>query len=242
MQNTSKEEKRRISVAVKIISLSSLLLIAAVTIMTVLGIYYHDNLQIKIIAAACLLAVSLTVNIIAFRSWLINPVKKIIGALYRVEEGNISRQLHLPKGDEMGDIALHIDKTMDNFKHLVLIIQNQAEAVDGIGIDLASNMDRTAVAMDEINGSVQKIQKQIINQSNSINATNDAIGLITGNIDKLSEGIEIQSINVTQSSSAIEEMLANIESVAKISRTNSENVAKLNDASEAGRKSLQSGK
>jgi hemerythrin-like metal-binding protein len=238
MRNST-ENKRKASIALKAICLSSLFLIITVAAMTLLGIYYQDNFRIKILFAAGLLAVSLAVNILAFRSWLINPVKKIIGALNRVEEGNISKLLHLPEGDEMGEIALHLDKTIENFKHLVLIIQNQAEAVDAIGIDLAANMDKTTSAMDEINGSVQTIQGQISNQSISINATNDAITLITGNIDKLSEGIEVQSYSVSQSSSAIEEMLANIESVARISRANSENVAQLMKASEAGRRSLQ---
>jgi len=192
-----------------------------------------------VLVAAFLLAISLALNFGALRSWILSPMRKIIGALHKVEEGDIARQLRLPPGDEMGEIARHLDKTLENLKHLVMIIQNEAEAVDDIGEDLSANMDRTASAMNEINAAVQYIQRQITSQSSSIGATNDSIERITGNINKLSREIDIQSTNVSQSSSAIEELLANIESVTRIIRTNSENVTNLTEASETGKASLQ---
>jgi methyl-accepting chemotaxis protein len=192
-----------------------------------------------ILVAVFLLAVSLALNFSALRIWIIRPMKKIIASLHRVEEGDIGKQLMLPPGDEMGEIAGHLDKTLENLKHLVMIIQNEAEAVDDIGVDLSANMDRTAIAMNEINAAVRHIQHQITAQSGSIDVTNDAIERITGNVNKLSMEIDVQSTNVSQSSTAIEEMLANIESVTRISRTNSENVSNLTEASEAGRASLE---
>ena len=192
-----------------------------------------------VLVAAGLLLVSLVLNYGALRAWIIGPMKKIIEALHKAEEGEISRQLQLPPGDEMGEIAGHLDKTLENLKHLVMIIQNEAEAVDDIGADLSVNMDRTAGAMNEINAAVQHIQSQITAQSNSIGATHDSIERITGNINRLSDDIEVQSANVSQSSSAVEQMLANIDSVTRISRTNSENVAQLTTASETGKNSLQ---
>ena len=192
-----------------------------------------------ILVAVGLLAISLVINHGSLRTWIISPMGKIINVLHKVEEGDISRQLRLPPGDEMGEIAGHLDKTLENLKHLVMIIQNEAEAVDDIGVDLTANMDRTAKAMNEINAAVQHIRHQITSQGDSIGATNEAIERITGNINTLSREIDLQSTNVSQSSTAIEEMLANIDSVTKIIRANSENVSQLSTASEAGRTSLQ---
>jgi hemerythrin-like metal-binding protein len=250
-------KKGKLSIAVKMLLLSSSLLLVAVVFLTIFSIYNILDLSqsktiagifgetgrymvIKIIPAAfIILIVSLLINFNALRVWIISPIKKIITILEKVEKGDISQQVQLPSSDEIGKIASHLNKTLDNFKNLVIIIQNEAEAVDEIGNDLSNNMDRTEAAVNEINGAVKFIQQQVVTQSSAIDATSDAIENITGNINNLSKEIDIQSDSVSQSSLAIEQMLTNIDSVTNISRTNSENVVHLTDASEAGRKSLQ---
>ena len=108
-------------------------------------------------------------------------------------------------------MAYHFDRTLENLKRLVMIIQNEAEAVDDIGEDLSANMNRTADAMNEINAGVQNIKEQVAAQSESVSTTNGAMERITENITKLNSEIDVQSASVSQSSSAIEEMLANID-------------------------------
>ena len=209
------------------------------TVHEIIDIWSDELILIVVLSAAFLLIISLVLNYRVLKKLIISPMKKITGALANVDAGDIAKQIQLPPGDEMGEIAGHLDKTLENLKHLVLIIQNEAEAVDDIGMDLSANMERTALAMNEINSAVQHIQNQITAQSNSIDATSDAIESITGNIDQLSGEIDIQSANVSQSSSAIEQMIANINSVTRIIRINSENVAKLMTDSGTGRTSLQ---
>ena len=215
---------------------SSLLLFVTVLAITLLRV---NNIQNFVPVAGSLLIISLALNFGILRVWILSPIKKIIAVLLKVEKGDISQQIRLPPGDEIGEISKRLDKILDNFKHLVMLIQNEAEAVDEIGKDLSTNMDRTAGAMNEINNAVQFIQGQVTTQGEAIGVTNEAIDRITGNINQLSEDIDVQSASVSESSSAIEQMLTNIESVTRISRTNSENVAHLTDASEAGRTSLQ---
>ena len=194
---------------------------------------------ILVLAAVFLLAVSLVLNIGTLRFWIIKPIQKIITALRKVKDGDISMQINYPQGDEMGEIAYHLDLTLDHLKNLVMIIKGEAKAVDGISVDLSANMNRTADAISEINSAVRYIQQLVLSQSGSIETTNSAMEKITALIHELSSGIDVQSANVSQSSSAIEEMLANIGSVTKISRTNSENVLRLSKASGVGHSSLQ---
>jgi len=194
---------------------------------------------VLIFTAVLLLAVSLVLNIAAVRTWIIKPISKIILVLRKVKDGDISMQINYPPGDEMGEIAYHLDLTLDNLKNLVMVIKNEALAVDEIGVDLSDNMNRTTGAINEINSAVRYIQQMVQTQSGSVNTTNAAMEKVTAYIHELSREIETQSANVSQSSSAIEEMLANIGSVTKISRTNSENVARLEEASGVGRSSLE---
>jgi methyl-accepting chemotaxis protein len=189
--------------------------------------------------AAGLLLITLLLNFAFIRALVVVPMRKIITILQKVEDGDISRQIHLQPGDEIGEIAGHFDKTLESLKRLVMIIQNEAEAVDDISEDLSANMNRTAEAMNEINSGVQHIQQGVTNQNNSVNTTSAAMERISVHITKLNSEIVEQTASVSRSSSAIEEMLANIESVTRISRTNSENVSRLAGASEVGRAGLQ---
>ena len=191
------------------------------------------------LAALGLLLAGGALNFSFIKMLVINPIKRISGVLQKVGDGDISQQIRLRPGDEMGEMAGHFDRTLENLKRLVTIIQNEAEAVDDIGADLSGNMNKTAGAMNEINGGIQHMQRQIGAQADSIAATNTAVERISGNINRLTSEIETQSASVSQSSSAIEEMLANIESVTRISRTNSDSVTRLADASEVGRKGLE---
>ncbi|GHV69341.1 hypothetical protein AGMMS49928_11240 [Spirochaetia bacterium] len=190
-------------------------------------------------AAVVLLLISITLNFGALKFLIINPVKKIIVVLQQVGDGDISQQIRLPPGDEIGEIAGHFDRTLESLKRLVMIIQNEAEAVDDTGKHLSVNMGKTARAVDEINGGVQEVQKQIAVQARSVGATNTAMGQITENINKLTGQIETQTASVSQSSQAVEEMLTNIDSVTRISRVNAENVQRLSDAAEIGRTGLE---
>jgi methyl-accepting chemotaxis protein len=136
-------------------------------------------------------------------------------------------------------MAAYFDTTLEHLKHLVIVIQNEADALDSIGADLSSNMDATSQAMNDIGGVIQTIQKRATDQSASVITTSAAMSQISENISRLNEEVEAQSDSVAQASGAIEEMLTNIDSVTKIIRTNAENVSQLVESTGVGRSGLQ---
>jgi hemerythrin-like metal-binding protein len=191
------------------------------------------------VTAAALVLLSIALNFVLLKKTIINPIKKIIAVLKHVEDGDISRQINLRPGDEIGEIAGSFDRTLENLKNLVMIIRNEAEAVDEIGEDLSASMNKTAEAMNEINAAVKHIRGQITTQAGSVDTSNAAVNRIIESIYKLNDEIEIQTESVSHSSSAIEQMLASIDSVTRISRVNSDNVQRLAQASEVSRSGLQ---
>jgi methyl-accepting chemotaxis protein len=191
------------------------------------------------IGAGLLLSITILLNFNLIKIMLLNPVRKITKVLQSVEAGDLSQHIKLQQNDEIGDMAKHLDKTIESLKQLVVIIQNEAEAVDDISDELSANMTRTAGAMNDINGGIHRVQSEVVQQNESVRATNAAMERITENIANLNGEIEVQTESVSQSSASIEEMLTSIDSVTGISRTNSENVARLASASSAGRCSLQ---
>jgi methyl-accepting chemotaxis protein len=154
-------------------------------------------------------------------------------------EGDLTHSIPVKGHDEIADLSLYFNETLEKIKHLIIVIKNQSDSLSDIGGELAGNMTETAAAVNEITATVQNIKTRVINQSASVTETHAAMEQITATIDKLNEQVERQTSSVAQSSSAIEEMLANIQSVAGTLVKNSDNVKKLLEASEIGRTGLQ---
>jgi methyl-accepting chemotaxis protein len=150
-------------------------------------------------------------------------------------EGDLTKTIHINSKDEIGDLAQYFNQTLEKIKNLIIIIRDKSQALEEIGVELASNMTETAASMNQITANVQSVKNQVINQSASVTETNSTMEQITGNIEKLGEQIENQSASVTESSSAIEEMIANIASVTQVLVRNADNVKNLSRDAETGR-------
>jgi methyl-accepting chemotaxis protein len=189
------------------------------------------------IGAATLAAMTIGAFIIA-RS-ISRPIIRTMTLLKDVSEGDLTRKIDIHSKDEVGELAGYINFTVDKIKSLIAAIKDQSSALFNIGSDLASNMNETAAAINEITANIQSIKTRAINQSASVTETNATMEQITVNIDRLSGHVDRQSASVAQSSSAIEEMLANIQSVTQTLIKNTDNVKELMNASEVGRTGLQ---
>jgi methyl-accepting chemotaxis protein len=169
------------------------------------------------------------------------PIVKVSETLKDISEGegDLTKSIVVHSKDEVGDLALYFNKTIEKIKNLVLIIKKQSHTLSDIGSDLSSNMTETAAAVNEITANIQGIKSRVINQSASVTETNATMEQVIANINKLNDHVEAQSRNVSQASSAIEEMVANISSVTNTLVSNATNVNTLKESSEVGRGGLQ---
>jgi methyl-accepting chemotaxis protein len=185
-----------------------------------------------VLAAAIIFVVSISIT---------RPIVKVAMTLKDISEGDgdLTKKVDIHSKDEIGDMAQYFNATLEKIKNLVVTIKDQSVSLFDIGNELASNMDETATAINEITANIQSIKGRVINQAASVTETNATMEQITVNIDKLNGHVDRQSSSVAQSSSAIEEMLANIRSVTQTLIQNAGNVKELIEASEVGRTGLQ---
>jgi len=169
------------------------------------------------------------------------PIVRVSETLRDISEGegDLTKSIAVSSNDEVGDLALYFNKTIEKIKNLVLIIKKQSHNLSDIGSALSSNMTETAAAVNEITANIQGIKARVINQSASVTETNATMEQVIANINKLNGHVENQSRNVSQASSAIEEMVANISSVTNTLISNATNVNTLKESSEVGRGGLQ---
>jgi len=169
------------------------------------------------------------------------PVVSVAATLKDIAqgEGDLTVSIAEKGNDEITELSKYFNQTIGKIKNLVLIIKKEAVNLSEIGNDLASNMNETAAAVNEITANIQSIKGRIINQSASVTETNATMEQVTVNINKLNGNIENQTSHVSQASAAIEQMVANIASVTDTLVKNGANVKTLQDASEVGRGGLQ---
>jgi len=154
-------------------------------------------------------------------------------------EGDLTQTIPEKGKDEISALSRYFNQTLKKIRNLVVIIKEETLKLSGIGSDLASNMNQTAAAVNQITANIQSIKGRVINQSASVSQTNATMEQVTININKLNNHIEDQNNFVSQASSAIEEMVANIHTVAGTLVKNGANVKHLKEASEIGHEGLQ---
>jgi methyl-accepting chemotaxis protein len=190
--------------------------------------------------------VSIVVLILAIISGIIvagkitKPLVHIVENLEEINsgEGDLTKKVEVSSRDEIGQMAQTFNKSFEKVRRIVVLVKEQAEVLQGVGINLASNMTETASAINEISANIISVQNQTQYQSKSVIETQESMERITKGINNLNNLIETQSRDVDESSSAIEEMMANIGSVTQTLESNVQNIQKLSKSSETGRISL----
>jgi len=154
-------------------------------------------------------------------------------------EGDLTRSITVNSKDEIGDLSVYFNKTIEKIKNLVKNVKKESSILMEIGNELASNMTETAKSVNDITANIQNIKGRVINQSASVTETNATMEQIINSINKLNDHIENQSTTITRRSAYIKSMVANIESVNQTLLKNLDNVQTLKEASEVGRSGLQ---
>jgi methyl-accepting chemotaxis protein len=169
------------------------------------------------------------------------PVRNIALAIEDIAqgEGDLTQKLNITTKDALGDISTYFNMMLEKIRNLIITIRNEANTLSAIGNELATNMNDTAAAVNEINSNIQHIKERVINQSASVTQTNATMEQLVTHIEDLNGNVENQSRNISMSSASIEEMVANIQSVTKTLMNNEANVNTLTESSEVGRTGLQ---
>jgi methyl-accepting chemotaxis protein len=200
----------------------------------------YEMLEITIVISIAVLVLVFAAALFSSRS-ISKPIVRVADTLKDISEGegDLTRSITINSKDEIGDLALYFNNTLNKIKNLVVTIKKEAANLHNVGNDLASNMTETAAAVNQITANIQSIKGRIMNQSASVTETNATMEQVVANINKLNGHVENQSNNVSQASSAIEQMVANINSVTGTLVSNAANVNTLKEASEVGRAGLQ---
>jgi methyl-accepting chemotaxis protein len=154
-------------------------------------------------------------------------------------EGDLTGRIKTGTDDEIGELAGYFNLTMEKIRNLVGIIKYKINGLDHTSYELSSNMGKTSEAVKQITSNLDNMEILMEKQENGAIEAGRAVSEIKTNIDSLRNMIEEQTESVNMSSCAIEEMTANIHSVTQTLVENSRNVGELTEASQIGKKGVQ---
>jgi methyl-accepting chemotaxis protein len=201
---------------------------------------YFESSMTLVFAAMLVVVLLIFVIVNIFMVSSLKPLKHIMEVLKQISaDWDLTRQLAVNSGDEFGELAGFFNMTFGKIRELLTVIRNKSGSLSDTGAELASNMNETAAAINEITANIQSMGDRAVNQSAGVTETRGAMERIMVTIGALDEHIQAQSDSVSRSSSAIEEMLTNIRAVAETLVKNTENVNSLAEAADVGRSDLQ---
>ena len=168
---------------------------------------------------------------------MVQPVQKTINALKDIAhgEGDLTVRLPLIGRDEITELSEYFNRTIEKIGLSIKAVNNNALLMQKIGDELASNMDETAGAVNQISGNVENAKQKTLSQASSVTQTASTIEEIIRTIKQLDTNIEAQAASVAQSSSSIEQMTANISSITKTLEKTDDAIKSLADATGKGK-------
>ncbi|MDR0558192.1 MAG: methyl-accepting chemotaxis protein [Treponema sp.] len=197
------------------------------------------GLIIPIIIVGMIMLIAMSTGAVFISRMISGPITKVMTILKSVSDGDMTKTLDVKYNDEIGQLSAYLNQTVKNVGMLISGIKAQTKYLFEIGNKLATNMNETAAAINEVTANIQSIKNQAINQSASVRESNATMEQVVVNIDKLNSHVESQTNAISGASSAVEEMLANIQNVTRTLVKNETDVNELAVASEAGRGGLQ---
>jgi len=134
------------------------------------------------------------------------PIVSVSDSLREIAEGegDLTKTLAITGKDEVGDLAKYFNETLGSISSLIKKIKYKVNALTNTGHELSSNMAKTSKSVDDISANFDGMKAKRGKQEESAAEADKAVKNIQENIGRLNKQIEDQSESINNSSSAVE--------------------------------------
>ncbi|MCL2100153.1 MAG: methyl-accepting chemotaxis protein [Fibromonadales bacterium] len=147
-----------------------------------------------------------------------SPLKKVGDAVAKGEGGDMTIRTGVEQKDELGIMAVNIDKFFINLQGILKSLRVNSETLAGASEELS------AVSRELASGA-----EETVNQSNSVASTTEQMAV---NINAMASGAEQASVNANEVAGAAEQMSTNMNTIASAIEEMSASISQI--ASNAG--------
>lgn len=196
------------------------------------------RITIFLVILACLL---ITIPVTLYFSNLITkPVKQTSEFFLQVfgDKVNLTKRLTLSSKDEMQDLALHFNDSIDSLSKTIIQIKSVTQDTKKMSEELAANSEESAATLEEIRTNIETLKNKISELDKEVKSSTKATSEVRNFIKHVVEMISRQATAVDQSSASTEEMIASLQNIAKVSEAKLEVTQKLEKTAKAGEKEM----
>lgn len=163
------------------------------------------------IEAVILISFILMIRLIVKR---INKVNELIDEL-STGDADLTIQLETKKDDEIDALVKSVNRFIAKFRSIMSTVKSSEDDLEKAGILLSDEISTTTATINQMSQSINVVNGQVQNQSQSVENSASAVTEISKNIESLDKMIQNQASSVVEASAAVEQMLGNINSVDK---------------------------
>ncbi len=175
-----------------------------------------------------LVLVVIVLSLINLRKTILRPLLDMEKAAGEIASGDLTVSVAVNGRDEMASLGEALNRTVVTLKDMILKIRNIAGSVtqvtDNIAVssqDVLSSaavqkqaVDNTALAIEEMDGSISRVAESSENLSESAVNTASAVSEMAASIESIDENANIFNDAAHETASSIEEMVCTIKEIA----------------------------
>ncbi|GJM76945.1 hypothetical protein HMSSN036_91610 [Paenibacillus macerans] len=181
------------------------------------GIFDSTSLLIAGISLAVAIAAAwITVQMIAV------PLDRLSEATQRISEGDLTRRIdYLNRKDEIGVLANHFQRMVDNLNGMIASVRETANQVTFSAEQLSAGAEQTTKAIEHVTVAIQEMATGSEQQLQKVEAGADGVEEMSRQVITMSEHIRAVTETMEQTNGVAEEGNASVLSVVEKSSISS---------------------
>ncbi len=157
----------------------------------------HTLIKSALIGLMSFIAISIVVWIL-FRAVLLTPLNQSLSALSRISNGDLTVELPVKNGDEMGQLAESINRMVMHLRHLIDEMNAQAAQVENASVQLKKSSNSSASNANEAKKQADEIARISISNEESMSSLASANNEITATVKEIAQSSLLTVDMVTQ--------------------------------------------
>lgn len=177
----------------------------------IIGTMYQDEVNqavqpiFRTTVLVILISVILSAIAIVFIIRSINkPIKTLVTAATEISHGNLSENLVLKSGDELGQLAQAFNEMRIHLHNVISQVREQSSNLAAASEQLNASTEQNTLATEQISASIQEVAAGVESQSNRIDQSSKMAGDVSQSISHIAKGSDEVAHSVTQTRPIIE--------------------------------------
>ncbi|MDZ5470476.1 methyl-accepting chemotaxis protein [Bacillus sp. 31A1R] len=124
-------------------------------------------------------------------SQITKPIKSVVAAMEKAEQGDLTVQVPIYSEDEIGQISVMFNKMMEKLKGILVTIHEASEQVAASSEELTASADENSRASEQISLAAEEISRGSQDQV-------DRVGEVVASIHQISYSVNQTAVNVVK--------------------------------------------